>query len=160
MVHIGTITIDGLTGSDTVDITWLTSDHRVVFVSNGGDDTVVGTPRPEDVFGMSDGISALSDMTCGPSDFAIGGVRAEGAGRGQWHERGQLAVLDAHAGRTMVDAIDDLRLLDIAGQSCLTDIEHGIVVIDRVEIEAREISVQCRELLFLAHPERSGPVAR
>ena len=49
-----TISINGSTASDTVDITGLTSDHRVVFASNGGSDTVIGTPRPQDVFGMSD----------------------------------------------------------------------------------------------------------
>ena len=37
-----TITINGSTASDTVDITGLTSDHRVVFASNGGNDTVLG----------------------------------------------------------------------------------------------------------------------
>jgi hypothetical protein len=142
MVHIGTITIDGLTGSDTVDITWLTSDHRVVFVSNGGDDTVVGTPRPEDVFGMSDGISALSDMTCGPSDFATGGVRAEDAGRGQWHERGQLAVLDARAGRTMVDAIDDLVSPDLVEHNGLAGPAHEVVTRDLTNLDTQGILIQ------------------
>jgi Ca2+-binding RTX toxin-like protein len=44
-----TITIEGSSGDDTIDISGLTSDHRVVFQSNGGSDTFVGTPRPQDV---------------------------------------------------------------------------------------------------------------
>ena len=44
-----TITIAGSSADDTIDISGLTSDHRVVFQSNGGSDTFVGTPRPQDV---------------------------------------------------------------------------------------------------------------
>ncbi|WP_162245650.1 peroxidase family protein [Brevundimonas sp. Root1279] len=44
-----TITIDGSDGNDTVNITDLTSAHRIVFHQNGGTDTVVGTLRPDDV---------------------------------------------------------------------------------------------------------------
>ncbi|GAA0652672.1 peroxidase family protein [Brevundimonas lenta] len=44
-----TITIDGSDGNDTVDITELSSAHRIVFRQNGGTDTVVGTLRPDDV---------------------------------------------------------------------------------------------------------------
>ncbi len=54
-----TITINGSAGNDTVDITGLTSAHRVVFASNGGADTVIGSPRPQDVFGLSDGLDVL-----------------------------------------------------------------------------------------------------
>ena len=36
--------------NDTLDISGQTSAHRVVFKSNGGDDTIVGTLRPQDVF--------------------------------------------------------------------------------------------------------------
>jgi Ca2+-binding RTX toxin-like protein len=44
-----TITINGGAGDDSVDITGLTSDHRIVFHGGGGDDQVVGTLRPQDV---------------------------------------------------------------------------------------------------------------
>jgi len=44
-----TITIEGSDANDTIDISALTSSHRVVFNANGGNDTIVGTPRPQDV---------------------------------------------------------------------------------------------------------------
>jgi Ca2+-binding RTX toxin-like protein len=44
-----TITIQGSSANDTVDISGLTSEHSLVFNKNGGDDTVVGTLRPQDV---------------------------------------------------------------------------------------------------------------
>jgi hypothetical protein len=53
-------------GADTFDITGLSSDHRIVFDSNGGVDTVIGAPQPQDVFngvssfGSSDGLGALA----------------------------------------------------------------------------------------------------
>jgi RTX calcium-binding nonapeptide repeat (4 copies) len=48
-----TITINGGIGNETVDITGLTSSHRIVFNSNGGIDTVVGA-RSQDVIDMDD----------------------------------------------------------------------------------------------------------
>jgi hypothetical protein len=44
-----TITLNGSDADDTMDISALTSAHRVVFRANGGDDTIVGTLRPDDV---------------------------------------------------------------------------------------------------------------
>ena len=44
-----TITIRGSEGDDTVDITGLDSAHRIVFHTNGGNDTFVGDVRPQDV---------------------------------------------------------------------------------------------------------------
>ena len=43
-----TITLEGSQDDDTVDISALTSAHRVVFRSNGGNDTVIGTMRSQD----------------------------------------------------------------------------------------------------------------
>ncbi|NOV16620.1 hypothetical protein E5S70_11120 [Ensifer adhaerens] len=48
-LNFSTITIDGNAGDDTVDITGLSSEHRIVFRSNGGNDTLVGQLRPQDV---------------------------------------------------------------------------------------------------------------
>jgi Ca2+-binding RTX toxin-like protein len=50
-----TITIDGNEGDDTVDISSLSSAHRIVFRSNGGNDTIVGTLRPQDVIELPNG---------------------------------------------------------------------------------------------------------
>ncbi|MEE1656240.1 peroxidase family protein [Microvirga sp. CF3062] len=50
-----TITIDGNSGNDTIDITSLQSAHRIVFKSNGGNDTIVGTLRAQDVIELAPG---------------------------------------------------------------------------------------------------------
>ncbi|MGH6806066.1 MAG: peroxidase family protein, partial [Ensifer adhaerens] len=57
-----TITIDGTVGDDTIDITALDSQHRIVFRSNGGDDTIIGTLRPQDVVELASG-TVLSGYT-------------------------------------------------------------------------------------------------
>ncbi|WP_300972930.1 peroxidase family protein [Sphingomonas sp. LHG3406-1] len=44
-----TITVNGGRGADTVDISRLSSDHRLVFNTNGGSDEVIGSLRPQDV---------------------------------------------------------------------------------------------------------------
>ncbi len=59
-LNYSTITINGGLGNDTVDITGLTSDHRIVFNSNGGYDTVVGTPRAQDVIDWDDVIAGTA----------------------------------------------------------------------------------------------------
>ncbi len=48
-LNYSTITIDGSAGNDTVDISALGSAHRIVFRSNGGNDTIIGALRPQDV---------------------------------------------------------------------------------------------------------------
>lgn len=50
-----TITLVGTDDDDTVDMTSLLSAHRVVFKSNGGNDTVIGTLRPQDVVELPEG---------------------------------------------------------------------------------------------------------
>ncbi|MEQ1781916.1 MAG: hypothetical protein ABMA14_11190, partial [Hyphomonadaceae bacterium] len=56
-----TIRIEGSAANDTIDISGLTSAHRVVFDANGGTDSVVGTLRPQDVVTGIPGFSA-SDL--------------------------------------------------------------------------------------------------
>ncbi len=53
-----TITINGTGATDTVNISDLTSAHRIVFNGNGGFDNVIGTLRPQDVF---DGVGNASN---------------------------------------------------------------------------------------------------
>jgi Ca2+-binding RTX toxin-like protein len=48
-LNYSTITVNGGRGTDKVDITNLTSDHRIVLNSNGGSDQIVGDVRPQDV---------------------------------------------------------------------------------------------------------------
>jgi Ca2+-binding RTX toxin-like protein len=56
-----TIYIEGSKGNDTINISGLTSAHRVVFNANGGADTIVGTARPQDVIAGVQGFSG-SDL--------------------------------------------------------------------------------------------------
>ncbi len=60
---LNTITIDGNTGDDIVDISALSSAHRIVFRSNGGNDTIVGTMRPQDVIELPDGADPSEYIT-------------------------------------------------------------------------------------------------
>ncbi|QQR39259.1 peroxidase family protein [Devosia rhizoryzae] len=53
-----TITVNGSTGNDTVDITALASAHRILFRTNGGNDTIVGTLRPQDVVELPAGMTS------------------------------------------------------------------------------------------------------
>ena len=54
-LNFSTITIDGNAGSDTIDISSLASAHRIVFRSNGGQDTIVGQLRSQDVIELPAG---------------------------------------------------------------------------------------------------------
>ena len=54
-LRLNTITIDGDVGDDTVDISALTSAHRIVFRSNGGNDTIIGALQAEDVIELPEG---------------------------------------------------------------------------------------------------------
>ncbi|WP_321336316.1 DUF5801 repeats-in-toxin domain-containing protein [Breoghania sp.] len=50
-----TIRLDGGDGDDTVDISGLSSAHRIVFTSNGGHDVIVGDMRAVDVINLAPG---------------------------------------------------------------------------------------------------------
>ena len=54
-LRTSTITIIGSNGDDVVDISSLMSAHRIVFKSKGGNDTIIGTLRPQDVVDLEDG---------------------------------------------------------------------------------------------------------
>ncbi|AJA08571.1 hemolysin-type calcium-binding region [Sphingopyxis fribergensis] len=54
-LNFNTITVNGGRGADTVDISGLTSDHRLVFNTGGGADQFVGGARPQDVINSSNG---------------------------------------------------------------------------------------------------------
>ena len=58
-----TIRLEGSEGDDTVDISALTSAHRIVFKSNGGNDTIVGTLRAQDVIELPAGMTAADYTT-------------------------------------------------------------------------------------------------
>jgi Ca2+-binding RTX toxin-like protein len=75
-LRLNTITIDGNAGDDTIDISSLGSAHRIVFKSNGGNDTIIGALRAEDVIEMTDGADlstyALTDNGNGTKTFSNG----------------------------------------------------------------------------------------
>lgn len=48
-LNYSTITVNGDEGDDTVDISGLASDHRIVFHGGGGDNVVIGQNRTQDV---------------------------------------------------------------------------------------------------------------
>jgi hypothetical protein len=85
----------------------------------------LGTPRPQDVFGRSDGLDALTDMTCGLCDLAGLGWRAEGVERTMMdaHDVFPLGLVDAGpvepARLSMPKSIDTDLLID--HRSVLTD---------------------------------------
>lgn len=67
-LSFSTITIDGAATDDTVDISSLSSAHRIVFRSNGGNDTIVGTLRPQDVIELPAGTSLAAVETVDNGD--------------------------------------------------------------------------------------------
>lgn len=54
-LNFSTITVNGGRGADTVDISGLTSDHRLVFNTGGGADRFIGDARPQDVVNSGNG---------------------------------------------------------------------------------------------------------
>ncbi len=66
-----TITVDGTAGNTTVDISNLTSAHRIVFNTGGTGDTVIGTLRPQDVVNGGLALAPTSDA------FSFGGMAKE-----------------------------------------------------------------------------------
>jgi len=54
-LNFSTITINGSTDGETVDFSALSSAHRIVFRSNGGNDTIVGTIRSQDIVELAPG---------------------------------------------------------------------------------------------------------
>jgi Ca2+-binding RTX toxin-like protein len=68
---LNTITINGTSGADTVDIAALTSAHRIVFRTAGGNDIVVGTLRPQDVIQVPDGVDPAAYVATDNGDGTV-----------------------------------------------------------------------------------------
>ncbi|NTJ43914.1 calcium-binding protein [Agrobacterium larrymoorei] len=75
-LNFNTITINGGAGDETVNISGLMSAHRILFRSNGGEDTIVGTLRPQDVVEVASGQQlssyTLTDNGNGTKTFSNG----------------------------------------------------------------------------------------
>jgi Ca2+-binding RTX toxin-like protein len=61
-LNYSTITVNGGQGDDAVDISALESAHRIVFTTTGGQDTIIGQLRAQDVVNGSFGYQLAGDM--------------------------------------------------------------------------------------------------
>jgi Ca2+-binding RTX toxin-like protein len=68
---LNTIHINGSSGNDTVDISQLTSDHRIVFLSNGGSDRIIGNLRPQDVILFPEGSDPANNVVMMDADTGL-----------------------------------------------------------------------------------------
>ena len=115
-----------------MDISALASAHRIVFTSNGGQDTVIGALRPQDIVNMGpaasssaardgngvvnrvapagDPIEVSRDL---PAFGVSDGIEAMTGVRTDLRELAMAGPRNEVAGRTMID-MDDL-LLDLVG---------------------------------------------
>ena len=128
-----------------MDISALASAHRIVFTSNGGQDTVIGALRPQDIVNMGTAASSSAardgngvvnraapagDAIAVAGDFrAFGvsdGIEAMTGVRTDLRELAMAGPRNEVAGRTMID-MDDL-LLDLvdAGPVAPADIAFPI----------------------------------
>jgi Ca2+-binding RTX toxin-like protein len=83
-LNYSTITINGSDGDETVDISGLTSDHRVVFHGGRGNNHVVGVLRPQDVVDNQ----TASSSTGGNSGSDLQGNSTSGTGNDGWSGSG------------------------------------------------------------------------
>ena len=111
-----TITINGSGDNDTVDITGLQSDHRIVFTTNGGADTVLGPVRTQDTINgtVNDLRSTASPSESGDSFGAGDGVAALVGGQLPSDALAPAASADGEMsqGRTMIE-MDETAPLDV-----------------------------------------------
>lgn len=63
--------MNGGRGADTVNISGLTSEHRLVFNAGGGNDQVIGDLRPQDVVNMGNGRGDSGGSTRGPDTHSL-----------------------------------------------------------------------------------------
>ncbi|GBF27484.1 leukotoxin [bacterium MnTg02] len=113
-----TITITGSDGDDTVDISGLDSEHRIVFDSNGGNDTIIGLLRPQDIVNLATGTELVYN---GDRTFSI--VNGDGSGNGNQ----QIFGTDGADDLTGTDGADSMFGLPGA------DIIHGLDGNDHIE---------------------------
>ena len=69
-LNFNTITVNGTEGDDNIDITGLTSAHRVLLRSEGGNDMIVGTVREQDVIVLPEGTD-LAQVTRTVADDGV-----------------------------------------------------------------------------------------
>jgi len=108
-----TITINGSSANDTVNISGLESDHRIVFTANGGQDTVLGSVRQQDTInGAVNDLRTTGSVTGATTFGAQDGLNAMVGGSVQNALLGGSAGGEVSRGRTMIE-MDDLMPLDL-----------------------------------------------
>ena len=65
-LSFNTITVNGGRGNDSVDISGLTSDHRLVFNTGGGADQFIGESRPQDIVNSGNGSGGSGPVNPAP----------------------------------------------------------------------------------------------
>jgi Ca2+-binding RTX toxin-like protein len=76
-LDFNTITVSGGRGNDTIDISGLRSDHRLVYNSGGGNDSLIGSVRPQDSVNLGRNVEARSPFD---SEFLGSGAKGGFAG--------------------------------------------------------------------------------
>lgn len=72
-LNLSTITVNGSTGDDSVDISSLSSAHRIVFRGAGGNDVMVGSVRPQDVIDLGgEGAIEIANLANGMTRVSRG----------------------------------------------------------------------------------------
>jgi hypothetical protein len=138
-----TIRINGTDANDTVDISGLQSDHRIVFTTNGGADTVLGAVRTQDTIAGS-----VTDLrSSAPSDFGA----QDGLDAMVGVELRMAALLvgsgdsETSMGRTMIET-DELFPLDLVGAGPV-DMPAFVY-----ETPVTDLSGSDHRLIFSDHP--------
>ncbi len=73
-LNFNTITVNGSTANDTVDVSALSSAHRIVFTSNGGVDTVIGARTQDVLHEMITGTVANNTINAGNGNDTVNGL--------------------------------------------------------------------------------------
>ena len=92
-LNFSTITVNGGDDDDAIDISGLTSDHRIVFHGGGGTNHVIGSLRPQDV------------VDTGPSSTPTGGESGPSGPPGQADQPGDMAILPPVLSGTPADDV-------------------------------------------------------
>jgi Ca2+-binding RTX toxin-like protein len=117
-----TITLDGSAGDDTVDISALASAHRIVFRSNGGNDTILGTLRAQDVIELPPG-SDPADYAASETDGVI--TLTNGAHSVSFVAGAEMPEIVAAGGWTANDGEDEDEDDHGHGEDDNEDDDHG-----------------------------------
>ncbi len=73
-LNFNTITVNGSTANDTVDVSALSSAHRIVFTSNGGADTIIGARTQDVLHEMITGTAANNTINAGNGNDTVNGL--------------------------------------------------------------------------------------